>query len=107
MNGTNWVYIKSESGLWTVGFYAPNGEWHPETDCNSIEYAAQRCNYLNGGKNSVRDQLVKLLKEHLAESKDTLEAVGGCDHSVGICSCELAGKIEGAEKFLKSIGEEI
>lgn len=62
MGSTNWVYIKSERGLWTVGFYAPDGEWHPETDCNSTEYAAERCNYLNGGKPSVHEQLVEALK---------------------------------------------
>ena len=27
-----YVYIKSEPGLWTVGFYDPNGKWIPESD---------------------------------------------------------------------------
>lgn len=45
-----YVYIKSESRLWTVGHYDPNGKWIPESDHSSSEEAAQRVNYLNGGK---------------------------------------------------------
>lgn len=45
-----YVYIRSEPGLWTVGFYAPDGEWMPESDHDSAESAAKRTNYLNGGK---------------------------------------------------------
>lgn len=43
-----YVYIKSEPGLWTVGFYSPNSEWYPESDHDSTEEAAQRVAYLNG-----------------------------------------------------------
>lgn len=44
-----YVYIKSQPGLWTVGFYNPHGGWVPESDYDSIENAAARVNYLNGG----------------------------------------------------------
>lgn len=44
-----WVYRKTEPGLWTVGFYSPDGEWHPESDHASAEKAAERVHYLNGG----------------------------------------------------------
>jgi hypothetical protein len=44
-----YVYIKSEQSLWTVGFYNPNGEWNPESDHGSTDEAAKRVNYLNGG----------------------------------------------------------
>ena len=44
-----YVYIQSEPGLWTVGFYEPNGKWQPESDHNSSEKAAERVHYLNGG----------------------------------------------------------
>jgi hypothetical protein len=45
----SYVYIRSEPGCYTVGFYAPDGGWNPESDCASKEEAAVRVNYLNGG----------------------------------------------------------
>lgn len=45
-----WLYIQSEKGLWTVGFYDPTGAWQPESDHGSREAAAARVHYLNGGK---------------------------------------------------------
>ena len=45
-----YVYRQSEPSLYTVGFYDPNGQWNPESDHDSIEKAAERCNYLNGGR---------------------------------------------------------
>lgn len=44
-----YVYIKSESNLWTVGFYDPQGNWHPESDWGYKEDAQKRVHYLNGG----------------------------------------------------------
>lgn len=44
-----YVYIKTEAGLWTVGFYSPDGEFQPESDHSSIELAADRAHWLNGG----------------------------------------------------------
>ena len=45
-----YVYIQSEPGLWTVGFYTPDGQWKPESDHGSPEEAAKRVHYLNGGR---------------------------------------------------------
>ncbi len=45
----NWVYLMSEPGLWTVGYYDPNGNWNPDSDHGSREEAAKRVHYLNGG----------------------------------------------------------
>lgn len=45
-----YVYIKSEPGLWTVGFYDPSNKWHPESDYEDQTKAAERVHYLNGGK---------------------------------------------------------
>ena len=45
-----WVYIMSEPGLWTVGFYAPDGSWHTDSDWNAREDARERVHYLNGSK---------------------------------------------------------
>lgn len=55
-----WVYIESESGLWTVGFYSPDNEWHPESDHSNREEAAQRVAYLNGLNTSVEEKIDKL-----------------------------------------------
>ncbi|MGE6514597.1 hypothetical protein [Lysinibacillus sphaericus] len=52
MENTKWVYIQSEPGLYTVGFYAPNGEWHTDSDHGKREEAAERVHYLNGNKHS-------------------------------------------------------
>lgn len=44
-----YVYWQSEPGLWTVGYYSPDGERHPESDHASPAEAAERVHYLNGG----------------------------------------------------------
>lgn len=44
-----YVYIKSEPGLFTTGFYDPSGEWHPDEDYARQEEAVHRTHYLNGG----------------------------------------------------------
>jgi hypothetical protein len=43
-----YVYIQSEPGLWTVGFYDPKGKFQPESDWDNREDAAKRVHYLNG-----------------------------------------------------------
>jgi hypothetical protein len=45
-----WVYIRSEPGLFTVGFYAPDGKWNTDSDHGSRDDAAERVHYLNGGQ---------------------------------------------------------
>lgn len=45
-----WVYIRTESTLWTVGFYDPKGNWHPDSDWDHQEDAAKRVAYLNGSE---------------------------------------------------------
>lgn len=35
-----WVFIESEPGLWTVGFYDPEGKWQAESD--HAKYAERR-----------------------------------------------------------------
>lgn len=46
----NYVYIKTEPGLWTVGFYDPDGKWQPESDHHSIKEAQEHASWLNGGQ---------------------------------------------------------
>ncbi len=50
MKNTCWVYIKTESKLWTVGFYDPTGKFQTDSDHHNREKARERVNYLNGGK---------------------------------------------------------
>lgn len=90
-----YVYIKSEVALWTVGFYAPNGNWEAESDYDSQEAAAKRVHYLNGGCEAIDldcnfaalkkalESLVAFvhdLQDHWPEAKTddrTAECVGG------------------------------
>lgn len=44
-----YVYLKSEASLWTVGHYNPEGKFIPERDCDSPDEAARRVAWLNGG----------------------------------------------------------
>jgi len=44
----SYVYIQSEPGLFTVGFYDPSGRWQAESDHGSRGEAADRVAYLNG-----------------------------------------------------------
>lgn len=44
-----YVYRQTETGLWTVGFYSPDGKWNPVKDVTSEALAAEYVHYLNGG----------------------------------------------------------
>jgi len=44
-----YVYIRTEPGLWTVGFFEPDGTWVPESDWDSPQAAADRVRFLAGG----------------------------------------------------------
>ena len=52
---TCWVYIETEPGVFTVGFYDPSGEWHSDSDHATRKAAASRVNYLNGGTVSLAE----------------------------------------------------
>jgi len=43
-----YVYLKSEPELFTVGFYDPTGKWQPESDHHTAAEAAARVAWLNG-----------------------------------------------------------
>ena len=53
-----YVYIRSESELWTVGFYHPNGRWEPESDHPTPQAAAKRVAWLNGSKQEAERERV-------------------------------------------------
>ncbi len=71
-----WVYVKSESRLYTVGFYDPAGKWHPESDHSSDDEAAARVHYLNGGSHCGQPERdAKLVAEAQIELLRAIEGV--------------------------------
>ncbi len=53
-------HIRTETGIYTVGYYTPQGEWCPESDHNGPERAAERAAWLNGGGSSVENKLEEI-----------------------------------------------
>lgn len=45
----SYVYKRTERQLWTVGHYAPDGQWTPESDHDTPVSASERVIVLNGG----------------------------------------------------------
>ena len=37
-----WVYMRSEPGLFTTGYYDPKGVWHHDMDFDSKDKATER-----------------------------------------------------------------
>ena len=56
-----YVYVKSEPGLWTVGFYDPKGKWVAESDHDNPRDAAERVAWLNGSRPSMPDSVQRSL----------------------------------------------
>lgn len=79
-----YVYIQSELGLYTVGFYDPSGKWHADSDCDSRDEASERVAYLNGSRT------VEKVKEVAVDMPDELSATqvaDACltfDHAFGL-----------------------
>lgn len=46
----SYVYIKFQNGCYTVGFFKPDGQFYSESDHASMDQAAARVHYLNGGE---------------------------------------------------------
>jgi len=73
-----YVYIQSEPGLWTVGFYDPKGVWHPDSDHTDREKAADRVAYLNGSVKIIKtEDAIKLWLLHSKEESDAYDVVNG------------------------------
>lgn len=68
-----WVYIKTEANLWTVGFYAPDGQWHTDSDHANSEEAAKRCAWLNGSL--IRSDILPVLRDIAALLKREANAL--------------------------------
>lgn len=56
-----WVYIQTEPRLWTVGFYDPEGKWHPDSEHDGKISASKRVHYLNGG--SMDEVVVEMIPD--------------------------------------------
>lgn len=42
--------LNREDRLWTVGYFEPDGKWHPLRDYDNERAAMRLTNYLNGGE---------------------------------------------------------
>jgi hypothetical protein len=63
MKGGMFMYVyehEKDSGLWTTGFYGPDGVWRPEHDCESPEEAEGRVAWLNGGAKGEEPKVIKV-----------------------------------------------
>jgi hypothetical protein len=87
MKSGNWVYVQSEPGVYTVGFYSPDGAWHSETDHSSKAMAADRVNFLNGGPGSA------LLAEFISAARKVLRR--NCTDEDHRAADRLLHKLEG------------
>ncbi|MQY22673.1 hypothetical protein [Nocardia macrotermitis] len=70
------VYLRTETELWTVGFYWPDGSWEPESDHGSKDAAAQRVTILNGEDLTVHmAELIKERDELKDQNRELLDQV--------------------------------
>ena len=82
-----WVYRQTEEELWTVGFYAPDGTWHTDSDHGTKGEAATRVHYLNG-----KDQAARPPDDYMQQLQRRLNA-------------DVMGQIECA--YLRTVESEI
>lgn len=103
------VYVQSEKptpdnpfSLWTVGHYAPDGSWHPDSDHESREAAAERVAWLNGeGASKSRADhlyaaLIRMLRLH-----DSMMAE--CDLAGSALSGETIFEMDSAPAYAREI----
>lgn len=84
---THYVYVHSEHSanhdLFTVGFYAPDGKWHPDSDHSDRQEAAKRVHYLNGGKEeeiqSPMERAIELFGQEKVDQVMALVDLGDAD----------------------------
>lgn len=79
----SYVYIRTEPGLWTAGFYGADGQFEPESDHGSPNEASQRVAWLNGGggpEPGTEDDTDadEASSEHYVEATELLKAAIHC-----------------------------
>ena len=66
----SYVYKITDSELYTVGFYEPNGKWQAESDHNTREKASARVAFLNGSSNLTELHNLRARVERLEDQVD-------------------------------------
>ena len=66
-----WVYVRTEPGVWTVGFYDPDGRFQTDSDHHNREEAVERASYLNGTHSHIIDDLLNKVSA-LTDAMDQL-----------------------------------
>jgi hypothetical protein len=51
------------------------------------------------------EELVEALRESCRIVQDSLDAFGPCDHSVGICNCDMEKSIQASDAALAKVGK--
>lgn len=72
--GSQYVYVETPEGPWTVGFYDPHGSWNPESDHASRAAAAERVAWLNG---SISPNLATRIERATRDLERVLAEIGG------------------------------
>lgn len=69
-----WIYLRNTDGhgCITVGFYDPSGEFQGDSDHTSIESAAGRVHYLNGGESNNLDIIKAEIKKIEGDLSDSV-----------------------------------
>jgi hypothetical protein len=74
----SYVYIRTETELWTVGHYSPDGTWHTDSDHGDKETAAERVMQLNGdGPTAKLEDTVSELQTRIDGLEDRLADLEG------------------------------
>lgn len=65
----SYVHIfQKEDRLWTVGFYEPDGRWHPVSDHDTEDEASNRVARLNGAAPALDSDQLMLISDVIRET---------------------------------------
>lgn len=70
------VYRETGPDVWSIGFYTPDGEWHPQTNRDNRDDAEAHLHYLNGGVRtpaSTFDSIARRIGRQFAEIEAELD----------------------------------
>ena len=98
----NYVYIKTEPQLWTVGFYDPAGAFHADSDHGTCDSAARRVCSLNGLAHGARAEQRCTIREHVGIESLILQPPFGKrprlpDENLGQYAAYLAKQLDDLE----------